>query len=319
MVILKILTDCHVVKNTPRNDSLFKYIFSIVQNEIISNKFNCKIKLKNIKNSNTNQLVPGHWFQSFAGEVFTYFGKKRAEKKFSYKPIIIGACPRSGTTLLLSVLGAHPNIFAIPDQTYAFNEWKEECDEATKRTIVVPSRPDRLYRTFLKYRIPNSKNRWCEKTPIHIKSFEKILEYYKENVQLINIFRDGRDIVTSKHPKHNPDQYWVSIERWIEDVSIGIKLDEHPQVLNIRYEDLVINFDETIKKIYIFLQEQIPSNYQNWIEQTNIKYSKHWGDSVKKFHSNSIGRWEKPEHKERVKELLKNEKAIELLKRLNYL
>ena len=35
-------------------------------------------------------------------------------------PLIIGGCGRSGTTLLLSVLSAHPKVLAIPHETEAF-------------------------------------------------------------------------------------------------------------------------------------------------------------------------------------------------------
>jgi hypothetical protein len=44
------------------------------------------------------------------------------------KPIIIGGCARSGTTLLLSVLSCHPNIYAIPDETYTFCPTRQGCD-----------------------------------------------------------------------------------------------------------------------------------------------------------------------------------------------
>lgn len=36
------------------------------------------------------------------------------------KPIVIGGCGRSGTTLLLSILGAHPDIFALASELYPF-------------------------------------------------------------------------------------------------------------------------------------------------------------------------------------------------------
>ena len=44
------------------------------------------------------------------------FGRQRLSRM---SPIVIGGCARSGTTLLLSVLSCHPNVYAIPVETQA--------------------------------------------------------------------------------------------------------------------------------------------------------------------------------------------------------
>ncbi|MBU1635903.1 sulfotransferase, partial [bacterium] len=80
-------------------------------------------------------------------------GRSIEKKQFSDTPIIIGACPRSGTTLLLSILDAHPNIYGIQNQTYAFAGWNDNSQA---------NRLDRLYREFIFNKIPENKKRWCE-------------------------------------------------------------------------------------------------------------------------------------------------------------
>src|SRR6056297_4213785 len=141
-------------------------------------------------------------------------GKKIESERFTEKPIIIGACPRSGTTLLLSILDAHPNIYSIQNQTYAFTSWKKENLPGR----FLPVRLDRLYREFLFHRIKGDPVRWCEKTPKNIQFLDKIIEYFSDTVKIIHLVRDGRDVVTSRHPKHTPNEYWVSVERWVKDV-----------------------------------------------------------------------------------------------------
>ncbi|MEJ2545166.1 MAG: sulfotransferase, partial [Calditrichaceae bacterium] len=237
---------------------------------------------------------------------------------FTGIPIIIGACPRSGTTILLSILGAHPNIFAIPNQTYAFDRWEKDINYNKGKGKWRPTRIDRLYLQFLIHSIPKSANRWLEKTPKHVRSFEKILDYFQNQVKLINIIRDGRAVIVSKHPKHTPDQYWVSIERWIEDVNIGLMLDSHPSVINIKYEDLINDFERTLIKIYQFIDEEEPENLDEWIEKTNIRKSMHWAAPVQNLYAHALDRWRKPEHKERVKEFMDNAEAVNLLKKLGY-
>ncbi len=53
--------------------------------------------------------------------ILKYFTNLSYVNQISKKcPIIIGGCGRSGTTLLLSILGSHPNIQAIKDETGLF-------------------------------------------------------------------------------------------------------------------------------------------------------------------------------------------------------
>ena len=246
-------------------------------------------------------------------------GKRIEKKQFTDIPIIIGACPRSGTTILLSILGAHPNIFAIPKQTYAFDRWEENIGKREGKGKWCPTRLDRLYLQFLIHRIPKCAKRWLEKTPKHVRSFEKILDYFQDRVKLINIIRDGRAVVTSKHPKHTPNEYWVSVERWIEDVNMGLKLENHASVLNIKYEDLIRQFEKTITKVYEFIEEEKPENLDEWIEKTNIKDSMHWTAPVQNLYSHAMNRWRKPEHSKRVEEFMNNPEAVSLLEKLGYI
>lgn len=246
-------------------------------------------------------------------------GRKIERNHFQKRPLIIGACPRSGTTLLLAILGADPNLFAIANQTYAFDQWQEYQNPGEKDRHYRPTRLDRLYREFLFKKISAKAQRWVEKTPKHVQSFLKILDYLGDKVLLIHVVRDGRDVVTSKHPKHSPQDYWVSVQRWIDDVSIGLSLKDHPQVLTIRYEDLVKDFGQTMQKIYHFMQEPLPENLQEWKSKTTIQKSKHWAQPVQNLYNDAIARWKRPEHIERLAEIMAEGKALEILKQLKYI
>ena len=76
--------------------------------------------------------------------------------------------------------------------------------------------------------------------------FGKVLEEFRERVKIIHIVRDGRDVVLSRHPVDTA-RHWISPSRWVEDVSAGLSFEGHPQVLTIRYEDLVKEYDITIR------------------------------------------------------------------------
>ena len=241
--------------------------------------------------------------------VIVKIGRSVERRNFTGTPIIIGACPRSGTTLLLSMLDAHPHIWGIQNQTYAFAKW----DQYGK-----PNRFDRLYREFIFRKIPAEKARWCEKTPKNIQFFDKILDYYGENAKLIHVIRDGRDVVTSKHPKHTPDQYWVSVNRWIADVSLGLEFADYANVYTIKYENLINDYDSEIQKLLSFLDEDLTPEIQDWFHYTSVKKSKHWANPVQKVHANAIGKWQKPEHRQRCKEFMGNAEAVTLMQNLGY-
>ncbi len=256
------------------------------------------------------------FFKSFTvNPVFRLLGRKLEKRKFSAEPIFIVASPRSGTTLLLSILGAHPHIYAVPLQTYAFNKWKPVKHKPYKN---YPYRIDRLYRYLLFHKIKPGATRWCEKTPRHIQSIAEIADFFQEKVKIIHIVRDGRDVSVSSHPTHTGRHYWVPVKKWVKDVRSGLKYKNKHYVHTVFYEDLVTDHLQEAKKIFDFLEEEFTPEIENWVQQTNIKKSIHWKEEVQNVHTKALGRWKNEEHKEKMKEFNSNPQAVELLKELGY-
>ena len=238
----------------------------------------------------------------------------KRHSRFEGLPIIIGGCGRSGTSLLLSILSAHPSIFAIPDETNAF------CPTAYTRNtdLNAPLELDRIRQILSTSQVPNKATRWCEKTPKNIIFFRKILQIFGRDIQLINIVRDGRDVITSRHPS-NPDRSRVGLERWIQDVNAGVAFDTHPQVLVVKYESLVLNFRETVERICEFLREPVNARILEWHTYATVRRHSAWPSTLKAMHSQSIGRWRLPEYSDLVAEMMADVDAIRLLKHYGYL
>lgn len=250
--------------------------------------------------------------------LITKLGRAKETRCFTDPPVLIGGCGRSGTTLLLSILDAHPHICGIREQTYGFMSW--ETDRGSEGGPVLsaqPSRPDRFYRHLLFTRVPRPARRWCEKTPMHVRHFEELLAYFGERVRLIHLVRDGRDVITSRHP-FNPTEYWVPIARWVNDVAAGLRVADDPRVLTLKYEDLVKRFEPTIQKVCAFLGEEPVPEIMAWYEHTRIRRSRHWSSSVCRLHAGAIGRWREPAHRTRVEDFMRNKEAREHLLRLGY-
>lgn len=240
-------------------------------------------------------------------------GKHIEKKHFRKPPILIVASPRSGTTLLFSMLAALPAVFAARKQTNAFDRWEERGGKW------VPLSLFRLHREFLMHRIPDCANRWLEKTPSHIRSLDKILQFFNEDVKIIHLIRDGRDVVVSSHPAYlNRRKYWVPIEWWVKDVKSGLRYRDHPSVHTMHYEDLIRDYDTEIRKVLTFIDEPFSPEIADWVGHTPIKQSIHWGSGVRQVHSQAIGNWRKPEHARRIAEFMKHNEAVELLHALGY-
>jgi hypothetical protein len=245
--------------------------------------------------------------------VIIALGRRRAEKHFTRPPVLIGGCGRSGTTLLLSILSSHPELFACQKELSLFKYWRTNAGGHGE-----PERIDRLYTTFLRSKIGKDVNRWCEKTPNNIRHLDRIDAYFRGNFRFIQIIRDGRDVILSRHPSSNGD-YYVEPARWVEDVTAGLSVADHPCMLTIKYESLVQDYIPTMKQVLRHLDLSMTDEILSWFHYSTVRKNPAYFSGLEKLHSNSIGRWKDPVHRERVDALLDYPGALELLKKLNYI
>ena len=236
--------------------------------------------------------------------------------KLNRPPVIIGGCGRSGTTLLLAVLSAHPKLYAVPFETYVL------CPKAHKPDRVDPDaelNPGLLYRIVPLQKILFSRrNRLCEKTPKNVVFFGGILKAFRERVRLVHIVRDGRDVITSRHPKL-PGEYWTTPQRWIDDVSSGVEYIDHPCVTTIRYEDLITDFENTMANLLKEIGEDFCEEVLSFTEHASVRKGP-WVDNprLQGLYAGSMGRWRKDEHREAVERFMRDPRAVSLLERLGY-
>ena len=237
----------------------------------------------------------------------------RLSDRFRKPPIIIGGCGRSGTSLLLSVLSAHPHIFAFPRETRTL------CPTAYTTTVDLhaPFRFEELRSILQSLPIKESAVRWCEKTPKNILFFGRLLEHFGNEARMIHIVRDGRDVITSRHPK-DPTRSWIGLDRWIQDVGAGVAFDSHPQVLVVKYEDLVLKFHETVRSICAFVDEELDDALLSWHANTTVRDHPAFGGNVAEVHGQSIGKWRLDQYRDLVAEMMADREAVDLLRHYGY-
>lgn len=234
--------------------------------------------------------------------------------ELSRRPVVIGGCGRSGTTLALSVLSSHPHVHAFNEETGAFCPLPDSGMTFSRGAL----RVRRIYYLLLRSNVPDECRRWCEKSPRNVHYVDRILRCLGPGCRFIHMVRDGRDVITSRHPL-DPHSYWVSKDRWVADVRAGLRFRDHPQVLTVRYEDLVSKYEETVRSICSFLDEPFHSAMLRYPETAKIRSNTAWFGPAESVHHRSVERWRRQEHRRLIDELMADPVAVGLLRKLAYL
>ena len=173
-----------------------------------------------------------------------------------HNPVFIVGCGHSGTSIMLAILGNHPAFYPITYESALFKrseseiretmlQWDKECIEAAKK-------------------------RWIEKTPPHIFHIKRFL-LHRPQSKFIIMLRDGRDVVCSLKYRTDYKNFEERVERWIYDNLAGLPYWNHPNVIVVKYEDLIGKTEITLKKVFSFLEESYTSEILDY-----YKYQKYW-------------------------------------------
>jgi Sulfotransferase family len=208
----------------------------------------------------------------------------------SHSPFFIFGCPRSGTSLLSTMLGTHPNL-AIPQESHLYDnifpivQRHGDLSRAETRALVVsemlatgfiknwnpaPTLPetldairrpgfhglvDALLRAWAS---KQGKPRWGEKTPQHTLCWRSILEGFHD-VQVIHVVRDGRDVMLSyRSAFFGPKHVYPLAVRWQQYLDAAEEVRAclgEGGFLQVRYEDLVAAPEAELRRICSFLGE----------------------------------------------------------------
>lgn len=193
-------------------------------------------------------------------------------------PIFLVGCPRSGTTLLQSLLAAHPAIASFRESKF-FHYILPEY-EPRRRTFGLVSRQlrvrleryfrDELDRPEMLKRLPRiifmgyytrkfieimyfmtqeqGKSIFLEKTPDHIYKIE-LIEKLVPRVRFIHILRSGVDVVASLYEiTHKYPRPWggvhtidMCLDKWKRAIAASRDCRHKPNHYLVQYEALIAN------------------------------------------------------------------------------
>lgn len=220
------------------------------------------------------------------------------DNKIQGRLFLVG-CPRSGTTLLQSLIASHPEIASFPESHFfkyliPSRPWLCKCGIASrwakpqlKKFLAEVNCQDRKksipqfallmhqYVTFFLELLDDltqqqNKKFWLEKTPEHVRRIEYIEKFIPE-AKFIHIIRNASDVVASLYEvTHKYPEAWShtntpwSIDRcithWNVDVKNSISYKNKPNHILIGYEQLVADPKSIIANIFDFIG--IYSDYQ---------------------------------------------------------
>ena len=241
------------------------------------------------------------------------------------KYVFIGGMGRSGTSLLRSMLDSHPQIASGPEfdllpeiaRLYRLFQEKREAgridDYLTSQEII------RLFRGLIQgalsgYARRKGKTILAEKSPINIQCFDTLAEIMPE-AKFIHMIRDGRDVVCShlKVGRRYKDQgmnvqsvelvsIYHAAKQWSQTVQVGMQfcarisqLHQPSPCLTIKYEDLVLYPERTLRQITDFLDVEFhPAMLEHHKHPHDVKIDNLWythQEFWRPISQDSIGRW----------------------------
>jgi hypothetical protein len=199
----------------------------------------------------------------------------------SHPPFFIVGSARSGTTLLRLMLNAHPEIAVPPESRFisefydggseieaaAFLARLESHDrfqlwdlpiEAVRRELdggaTIPFKRA-VEAPYVAWMHVNGKSRWGDKTPRYIEKIPLLNELWPD-ARVIHLVRDGRNVALSyADVPFGPKTIAKAADLWARRVRAGLDSGRPlgERYLEMRYEDLVEDTDEQVKKVCDFL------------------------------------------------------------------
>ena len=265
--------------------------------------------------------------------------------------IIIGGAPRSGTTLVQNILDSHPLVYGGPEfgklpeiinlkrflhsgiETGTISNYltQKEINESIKQLII---------NLFTPVAIKKNVSIISEKTPENALYLNEILELLPKSIG-IHVVRDPRAVLVSmKKVRKRYQEIGMSLPKRIlslpdmaHTIAIhfisGLQATElyKERSLIIRYEDLILNTEKTIRQLcktanLNFCSNMLnPKNFKHEAEEL-VKKGTPWY-SLEEFHRNPdssrLLAWQKEITNEDIQELKKAfEKNIKYINRMGY-
>ncbi|WP_251979793.1 sulfotransferase domain-containing protein [Salinibacter ruber] len=109
-------------------------------------------------------------------------------------------------------------------------------------------------------------------------------------------------------------------DEWVRDVAAGRRIEDDPRVITVRYEDLVRDHLQVLRRVCKFLDEPfVEEAFRAYPDSSQFQESRAWYGEAREVTATSVGRWKQDEHESVVKRLCDADGAHELLEHYEYI
>jgi predicted lipid carrier protein YhbT len=197
-------------------------------------------------------------------------------------PVFILSCERSGSTLLRYIVDTHSEI-CCPGQLYlgqlcrdlhttifySLGQTIEASSEAERGRAVAAEVRRVLDELMGRYARAKGKRMWCDKTTLNIQHL-KILNTVFPDAKWLCLYRHGMDVAYSSiecsrlgfmpelapYVRQNPENIVAAmVENWVDKTGklLAFEREHGERCFRVRYEDVVLNPAETLRRMFAFL------------------------------------------------------------------
>ena len=183
--------------------------------------------------------------------------------------VFIQGTPRSGTTLLQSILGSHSQLANQQRETGLFTLQsifgRQHFDlNTTELKLLFKTSCDLVdfFDRGIAMVLDNPHQRFVEKTPQHILRLPMLVYHFPES-KFVHMVRDGRDCFCSarNHPGI-PQRFNIHIfaRYWRRCIRKRLMVADSPKVYDLRYEQLVHDPEKELNALMAFLDLKLEAS-----------------------------------------------------------
>lgn len=209
----------------------------------------------------------------------------------SKAPIFIGCQSKSGTSLLRTIIGRHPNIFGGDGfETHWFStdivgdwennqtqrqkwlkEWYEVNDDDYQMLKNESISGIDFFSRFMTFcAVREGKKRWLEKTPDNLFYYNLINQHWPD-VKFIHGVREFKDIYSSWKANKLGSLKTLTVNDFVKKVTESYQQIDHllgrttENYIETKYEDLVNEPRSAILRVLDFLDESVVEGMENYV------------------------------------------------------
>ncbi len=249
-------------------------------------------------------------------ETIRMWGEQGMAASSGQKLAFLGGHPRSGTTLLERILGAHPALLAL-DESDAFplEIWDQLAPMQATQALTLqtlnalePARRAELGRNYFKSLLREVQGQVTaeyvlDKNPSPTASLHLFLRLFPQ-LKVIIALRDPRDVLISCYFQNLPltpsNSNFLSLERtarhYADLMDVWLKLRDLGGFdwMETRYEDVVTNLSPEGKRVTEFLGLEWHPNQAAFHENAGRKFvfSPTFNEVARPVHQKAVGRWQ---------------------------